>query len=103
MTITARVRERLYRSEILSRGRDYSFPIPRIEQLEEQLQLWNAEWLRITNEVPYWKEIRASRGLPLEFKSWPEFFANLPVMARADLKRDRARMISTKRPPISSE
>ena len=99
MAIAAKIRARLYRSEIEKRIAKYSLPFSKTERLDLQLRLWNAQWRQIATEVPYWNDLQARGKLPIQFSSWEEFFAKVPVMTRADVRRDVARMSSTRSKP----
>jgi phenylacetate-CoA ligase len=99
MILIPKFRERLYRREITSLERQYGGAGPSEDQSRLQLNLWNAEWGRIARQVPYWRDLQRTGGLPAKFASWDDFLAKVPITSRQHLKDLRSAMTSTAREP----
>lgn len=64
----------------------------------EQLRRFNERWQSIARIVPYYRELREQRNLPLRFESLEEFCQLLPVLDRVTIRQHQARMIDPTRP-----
>ena len=94
MTLASTIRERLYRSEIEERRREYAG-----EPAREQLALLNAEWRRAVADVPYWERIAREHALPAEFASLEEFAGRVPATTRDVVRKEGAALASRSRGP----
>ena len=91
MTVAGTIRASRYTTEIERRRALYATTDPD-EIAGKQLDLWNAEWRRILDEVPYFRRLRESMHLPDRFRSWREFDETVPPTTRALLQDNRTTM-----------
>ncbi|HMQ14786.1 MAG TPA: hypothetical protein PKC49_02325 [Phycisphaerae bacterium] len=64
-----------------------------------QLDAFNRLWPAISANVPYYRDLARSRGLPPQFASWQDVVASLPVMNRDLIRSAGARLHDASRPP----
>lgn len=94
MTLTAKIRAGLYQEAISQRAREYATALDPEDRLAWQLELWNQEWKRLREEVPFYWSLAASKRLPNRFSSWNEFFENMPVTYRHNVQQQGLSMAS---------
>jgi phenylacetate-CoA ligase len=99
MTLIGKVRSLRYRDGIDQRAQDYSTSLSEPSRLSIQLDLWNTEWRRLRTHVPYFRSLAEERRLPIEFTCWQQFIQNVPIMTRAEIQKNKNKMISTEKPP----
>ena len=99
MSLISFIRTLLLRNGINSRALVYAKPYKDSEIRAIQLALWNAEWERVRNQVPYYQRLSQENKLPSQFSTWEEFIETVPVTSRTVVKDNTSVMISTGQPP----
>ncbi len=84
MTFVGRWRAQRERSGITSRQALHSLGPE--EGLTRQLELLNAEWLRLLDASPYAARLRSERQLPDQFESLQQFVATVPPTTRKEVQ-----------------
>ena len=98
MTIAGSIRAEVYAPKVAARGALYARRSSTDERLGLQLGLWNQEWARLIQTVPYYRDLATQAGKRAGFDSWDDFLRTVPVTTRALVKERVADMSDTARP-----
>jgi len=99
VTITGRLRARLYRDAIKRRAAQYASRLPDAERAAIQLESLNGEWARIVATTEYWGSLVRDAHLPATFASLEDFASCVPSTSRQAVQQHGPGMASRSRRP----
>jgi phenylacetate-coenzyme A ligase PaaK-like adenylate-forming protein len=99
VTVIGNLRNLKLSAGIQYRADEYTPILTDEQRMALQLDLWNVEWQRLINHVPFYRRMIKERGLPRRFLSWEEFIRLMPITTRALIQKKVREMTSNEHHP----